>query len=70
MTTLLTDARLEVLRRRLAVAGAGGSPAAHPATAEAAAPAGLTVAELACRQGTPPQGPRTTIDQRFVDETA
>ena len=32
--------------------------------------AGLTVAELACRQGTPPQGPRTTIDQRFVDETA
>lgn len=32
--------------------------------------AGLTVAELACRQGTPPQGPRTSIDQRFVDETA
>lgn len=45
MTTLLTDARLEVLRRRLAVAGAGGSPAAHPATAETAAPTGLTVAE-------------------------
>lgn len=32
--------------------------------------AGLTVAELACRQGTPPQGPRTSIDQRFVDERA
>lgn len=32
--------------------------------------AGLNVAELACRQGTPPQGPRTSIDQRFVDETA
>lgn len=32
--------------------------------------AGLTVGELACRQGTPPQGPRTSLDQRFVDETA
>ena len=32
--------------------------------------AGLNVSELACRQGTPPQGPRTSIDQRFVDETA
>ena len=32
--------------------------------------AGLTVGELACRQGTPPQGPRTAVDQRFVDETA
>ena len=32
--------------------------------------AGLNVAELACRQGTPPQGPRTSINQRFVDETA
>ncbi|MEK0363717.1 flagellar hook-length control protein FliK [Pseudomonas sp. CBC3] len=32
--------------------------------------AGLSVSELACRQGTPPQGPRTTLDQRFVDETA
>ncbi|WP_028239455.1 flagellar hook-length control protein FliK [Stutzerimonas azotifigens] len=32
--------------------------------------AGLTVNELACRQGTPPQGRRTTLQQRFVDETA
>lgn len=32
--------------------------------------AGLNVGELACRQGMPPQGPRTTLDQRFVDETA
>jgi hypothetical protein len=32
--------------------------------------AGLNVGELACRQGTPPQGPRTALDQRFVDETA
>ena len=32
--------------------------------------AGLTIGELACRQGTPPQGPRTAVDQRFVDETA
>jgi len=32
--------------------------------------AGLTVAELNCRQGTPPQGQRTSIDQCFVDETA
>ena len=32
--------------------------------------AGLNVGELACRQGTPPQGPRTSVDQRFVDETA
>lgn len=32
--------------------------------------AGLNVSELACRQGTPPQGPRTSLDQRFVDETA
>src|SRR5690606_28130832 len=32
--------------------------------------AGVTVAELTCRQCTPPQGRRTTIDQRFVDETA
>ena len=32
--------------------------------------AGLSVSELACRQGTPPQSPRTTLDQRFVDETA
>ncbi|MCQ4312646.1 flagellar hook-length control protein FliK [Pseudomonas stutzeri] len=32
--------------------------------------AGLNVGELACRQGMPPQGPRTALDQRFVDETA
>lgn len=32
--------------------------------------AGLNVGEIECRQGTPPQGPRTSIDQRFVDETA
>lgn len=32
--------------------------------------AGLNIGELACRQGTPPQGPRTSLDQRFVDETA
>ncbi|HCJ28910.1 MAG TPA: flagellar hook-length control protein FliK [Pseudomonas sp.] len=32
--------------------------------------AGLDVSDLACRQGTPPQGPRTSLDQRFVDETA
>jgi len=32
--------------------------------------AGLSVGELACNQGAPPQGPRTAVDQRFVDETA
>lgn len=32
--------------------------------------AGINVGELACRQGVPPQGPRTSLDQRFVDETA
>lgn len=32
--------------------------------------AGLNVGELACQQGTPPQGPRTALDQCFVDETA
>lgn len=32
--------------------------------------AGLTVGELACRQGTPPQGQRTTLEQRWIDETA
>ncbi|MOA61214.1 Flagellar hook-length control protein FliK [compost metagenome] len=32
--------------------------------------AGLTVGELACRQGRPPQGNRTTLEQRWVDETA
>jgi hypothetical protein len=32
--------------------------------------AGLQVGELACSQGTPPRGPRTTLEQRWVDETA
>ena len=32
--------------------------------------AGLQVGELACNQGIPPQGPRTTLEQRWVDETA
>jgi len=32
--------------------------------------AGLMVGELACRQGTPPQGPRTHLEQRWIDETA
>ena len=32
--------------------------------------AGLNVGELACRQGKPPQGQRTTLEQRWVDETA
>jgi hypothetical protein len=32
--------------------------------------AGLSVAELACKQGTPPQGQRTSLEQRWVDETA
>ncbi len=32
--------------------------------------AGLSVGELSCRQGTPPQGPSTTLEQRFVDEKA
>lgn len=32
--------------------------------------AGLTVGELACTQGTPPQGPKTGLEQRWVDETA
>ena len=32
--------------------------------------AGLEVSELACRQGIPPQGPRTNLQQRWVDETA
>jgi hypothetical protein len=31
---------------------------------------GLTVGELACRQGTPPQGPRTTLERRWIDENA
>ncbi|NQD95157.1 flagellar hook-length control protein FliK [Pseudomonas sp. CrR25] len=32
--------------------------------------AGLEVGELACNLGTPPQGPRTSLEQRWVDETA
>jgi hypothetical protein len=32
--------------------------------------AGLQVGDLACRQGTPPRGPRTSLEQRWVDETA
>ncbi len=31
---------------------------------------GLNVGELACLQGTPPQGQRTALEQRWVDETA
>ena len=32
--------------------------------------AGLEVGELTCRQGMPPQGPKTSLEQRWVDETA
>jgi len=32
--------------------------------------AGLQVSELACRKGQPPRGPRTTLEQRWVDDTA
>lgn len=32
--------------------------------------AGLQVGELACSHGMPPRGPRTTLEQRWVDETA
>ena len=32
--------------------------------------AGVQVGELACSQGTPPRGPRTNLEQRWVDETA
>jgi len=32
--------------------------------------AGLQVGELVCSQGIPPQGPRTALEQRWVDETA
>lgn len=31
---------------------------------------GIPVQELLCQQGTPPQGPQTTVQQRFVDDTA
>lgn len=37
---------------------------------ERLAAAGLQVGELACSQGVPPQGHRTTLEQRWVDETA
>jgi hypothetical protein len=32
--------------------------------------AGVQVGELACSQGIPPRGPRTSLEQRWVDETA
>lgn len=32
--------------------------------------AGLEVGELSCRQGMPPLGPKTHLEQRWVDETA
>ena len=41
-----------------------------PALRERFVAAGLTVSELACSQGTPPQGPKTALEQRWVDETA
>ncbi|MEX6503036.1 flagellar hook-length control protein FliK [Pseudomonas zhanjiangensis] len=31
---------------------------------------GLQVGELACSQGVPPQGPKTSLEQRWIDETA
>ena len=31
---------------------------------------GLEVGELACNHGAPPQGPRTTLEQRWIDENA
>ena len=31
---------------------------------------GLTVGDLECRQGTPPQGARTTLERRWIDENA
>ena len=31
---------------------------------------GLEVGELSCRQGMPPKGPQTHLEQRWVDETA
>ncbi|MFD4404614.1 condensation domain-containing protein [Nocardia sp. NPDC058499] len=45
MTNLLTDARLEVFRRRLAVAGAGVGPAESLATSETVSTGSLAVAE-------------------------
>ncbi|MGE7992013.1 flagellar hook-length control protein FliK [Pseudomonas sp. NPDC089554] len=55
--------------------------AEHPATAklidsqlanlrERLLARGLDVGELECHPGTPPQGPRTRLEQRWVDETA
>lgn len=41
-----------------------------PTLRERLTAAGLQVGELACSQGTPPQGPRTALEQRWVDETA
>ncbi|WXL24483.1 flagellar hook-length control protein FliK [Ectopseudomonas mendocina] len=32
--------------------------------------AGVNIAELVCNRGIPPQGPRTSLEQRWVDETA
>ncbi|MNG19156.1 Flagellar hook-length control protein FliK [compost metagenome] len=32
--------------------------------------AGLNVGDLDCHLGTPPQGPQTRLEQRWVDETA
>lgn len=32
--------------------------------------AGFAVGDLSCSQGVPPQGPRTAIEQRWIDETA
>ncbi|MNZ82955.1 Flagellar hook-length control protein FliK [compost metagenome] len=31
---------------------------------------GLNVGDLDCHLGTPPQGPKTRLEQRWVDETA
>jgi hypothetical protein len=31
---------------------------------------GLNVGQLQCHPGTPPQGPRTRLEQRWVDDTA
>ncbi|HAB01556.1 MAG TPA: flagellar hook-length control protein FliK, partial [Pseudomonas sp.] len=31
---------------------------------------GLDVGDLDCYQGSPPQGPQTRVEQRWVDETA
>ncbi len=41
-----------------------------PTLRERLAAAGLAVGELDCHQGTPPQGRRTTLDHRWIDETA